>query len=36
MICHNFVRTHIKPMMADNEVPHPDLEAGVIVEDRQL
>lgn len=31
-----FVRTHIKPMMADNEVLHLDLETEVIVEDHRL
>jgi hypothetical protein len=31
-----FVRSHIKPMMADNEVLHLDIEAEVIVEDHQL
>ncbi len=31
-----FVRTHIKPMMTDNEVLHLDIEAEVIVEDHHL
>ncbi|OGI51063.1 MAG: hypothetical protein A3E57_01405 [Candidatus Muproteobacteria bacterium RIFCSPHIGHO2_12_FULL_60_33] len=31
-----FVRTHIKPMMADNEVLHLDLEVEVIIEDHHL
>lgn len=31
-----FVRSHIKPMMSDNEVLHLDIEAEVIVEHHHL
>jgi hypothetical protein len=31
-----FVRTHIKPMMCDNEVLHLDLDAEVLVENHHL